>query len=385
MPARRTSPRRSATRPSLVPGAPGRPWTNEAGEPVGGSGLATAAPWLALLALVLAAATIGFLLIRGGDDLGACRTAAWSAIPDAHDLPDEWHLGSTDLNANGITVSVMKADPGDGTSPPVVVASVTCYGSNAANAVSAARDAAKAVGSDVGNRPGGVDAIDIHSSSTGSTTSMFRTGSLVAQIADSGEASSTDLDKIATSVARAMGDEHAAGTSAKIPDSGATGSDEPTDSGDLESTPPFAPELEAALPRSIADPGPDASPGATVALGVISASASDAMQDATDPGSRSLVGWLTSVGKTTDDLEYAASGDESGTLDLAIRGFRLPGVDGAKLRDAIVERYLSSTAPGVTTKEAKISGKTVTTIDYGDGQALEYVYRAGDVVINVET
>src|SRR6476619_5994830 len=128
MPARRTSPRRSATRPTVPVERSTLAWTDDYDEGDPGI-LATAAPWLALIALVLAAATLGWLLLRGSGsgDLTACRTSAWKAIPAANALPQGWTLGSTDLNANGITVSVVGASADETTNPPVVYASVTCY------------------------------------------------------------------------------------------------------------------------------------------------------------------------------------------------------------------------------------------------------------------
>ena len=77
--------------------------------------------------------------------------------------------------------------------------------------------------------------------------------------------------------------------------------------------------------------------------------------------------------------------DESGTTTVAIRGFRLPGVDAAKLRAAIVETWLSSKAEGVKTDQVTVAGKTVTKIDYGDESALEYVYQMGDISIVIES
>jgi hypothetical protein len=393
MPVRRTSPRRTATRPSTVFDAPSSDLIDDGNGGPGGV-LAGAGPWLSVLALVLAVGTIGYLLVnRGGlggataGDLTACRTAAWKAIPDEGALPEGWTLGSTDLNANGITVSILASDAGgDGsTSPPVVYASVTCYGEGAPAALDANRSAAKAAGSTVTDRKGGSDAFDVANPSTGSTTTIFRVGALVAQIADAGDATRSELDTITAAMARAMGDETAAGTSPNGPDAGPPGSDEPTGSGEppAESSGPFAPELEAMLPRTIGDTTPGASPGATVTLTIDSASATDVFGQ--DPSSRALAARIRSLGKTLDDLQVAQAFDETGAVDVAILGFRLPGADGAKLRAAILETWLSSTAEGVKTTTPTLGGKQVTKVDYGDGSAFEYVYAKGDVVIDIET
>jgi hypothetical protein len=386
MPSRRTSPRRLATRPT-VPVEPSLPgWTDD--DERGPGALATAAPWLAVLALILAAGTIGYLLIRGdagGGDLTACRTAAWQAIPDKTKLPTGWKLDSTDLNANGITVSFTGTSADATTNPPVVYASITCYGNAAETALQANRDAATAARSTIVERTGASDAFDVTNASTGSTTTVFRVGSLVAQVADSGDATRADLDAISAQVAAAMGDRNAAGASGNGPDAGSGSSLEPQSSdGAGESSAPFAPELEAVLPRSIVNPTPGAASGSTIALTVDSASASDVFAQASDPGTRALSARIRTLGKSLDDLQYAEAFDESGTVNVAIRGFRLPGVDPAKLHAAIVETWLSSTAAGVKTAHVTIAGKAVTRIDYGDGSALEYVVQVGDVVIDVE-
>jgi hypothetical protein len=390
MPPRRTSPRRSATRPTapLDRGAFG--WTDDDDEGDQPSALTAAGPWLAILALVVAAATLGYLLIRGGtsggDDLTACRTAAWQAVPAKGKLPTGWKLDSTDLNANGITVSIVGTATDESTSPPVVYASVTCYGTAAEAALAANRDAADAAKSTVEDRSGGSDAFDVTNPTSGSKTTVFRVGELVAQVAQAGDASRADLDAISAQVAAAMGDRTAAGTGADGPATGATGSDDPGSSdAPAESTAPFAPELEAALPKSIANPTPGAASAARITLTVDSASAAEVFAQASDPATRALSARIRSLGKTLADLQYAEAFDESGTITVAIRGFRLPGVDATKVRAAIVETWLSSKAEGVKTDEVTIAGKTVTRIDYGDESALEYVYRSGDIIVVIES
>jgi hypothetical protein len=137
------------------------------------------------------------------------------------------------------------------------------------------------------------------------------------------------------------------------------------------------------LPATIKDPTPGASPGATIALTIDSASASDVFGQ--DPSSRALAARIRSLGKTLDDLQVAQAFDETGAVDIAILAFRLPGADSAKLRAAILETWLSSSAQGVKTTTPTLGGKAVTKIDYGDGSAFEYVWSKGDVVIDIET
>src|SRR5258706_2278420 len=159
MPTRRTSPRRSATRPSGVPQRTSEPAFGEIIDEPGSGGLTGAAPWLALLAVVLAAAALGFVVLRGSGDLTACRTAAWSAIPDEANLPPDWKLGSTDLNANGMTISILGPVPADSsTNQPVIYASVTCYRDAAAARLAQNRKASVAAGANVTNRSADRDA-----------------------------------------------------------------------------------------------------------------------------------------------------------------------------------------------------------------------------------
>lgn len=388
MPTRRTSPRRTATRPSgLVDRPIGATHDDEVDEPGAGL-LADAAPWLALLAIVLAAAALGYVVFgRGGGDLTACRTEAWSAIPKEADLPDGWDLGSTDLNANGMTISLLgPAQPDDTTNRPVVYASVTCYGDAAAAALEQHRAAANDAGATVTSRSANGDAYDVDNGA-GSRTTLFRVGDLVGQIADGGTASAADLAAITAAVATAMGDRTAAGVAVPGPTDDAGASLEPLGSDDVgavePSGSPFAPELEALLPRSIPDSTSTASPPVPISLSVVSGSASDAFGD--DPSSRAFAARIRALGSTFDQLQVAQAFDESGTIDLLINAFRLPNADPAKLRAVILETWLSSDAEGVMTTTVTLGGKNLTKVDYGDGQTIEYVYAVEDAVVVIDT
>ena len=389
MPTRRTSPRRTATRPSsLHDRPPGLLRDDDLDEPR--SVLETATPWLALLAVVLSAGALGYVVFgRSGADLTACRTAAWSAIPSRDDLPRDWNLGSTDLNANGMTISILGPAPADGsTSQAVVYASITCYGDVAATALDENRKAAEAAGSTVTPRTASGQAYDVDNPLTGSVTTLFRVGGLVGQVADSGTASPSELAAITAAVAAAMGDEKAAGNA------GAAATDDPSasggpigsdDVGGVEpSASPFAPELEALLPASVRDTTSTASPPPSIPLTVISASASEVFGE--DPSSRALAARIRSLGATFDQLQVAQAYDESGTIeDISIIAFRLPKADIAKLRAAILETFLSAGADGVTTSTVTLAGKTLTKVDYGDDRTNEYVYTVDDAVIVIDT
>jgi hypothetical protein len=389
MPTRRTSPRRGVTRPNgMYEGTP-EPTFGEVDDP-GPGWLAGVAPWLAVLAVVLAAGAIGFVLLSrsSGDDLTACRTSAWTSIPNAKDLPVNWNLGSTDLNANGMTISILGEAPADSSSnQPVVYASVTCYGGAAATALSENRKASGAAGATVRDRTSNGEAYDVDNPTTGSVTTLFRVNGLVGQIADGGTASAEDLAVITTAVAKAMGNETAAGSA---PDVSSTddpnASDEPLGSDDVgagePSGSPFAPDLEALLPKSVNDTSSTASPG-PVPLTVQSASATDVFSD--DPSSRALAARIRALGATLDQLQIAQAYDDTGAIDLSIIAFRLPKADLAKLRAAIIETWLSAGADGVKSTTVTLGGKSLTKVDYGDASTIEYVYAKDDYVIVIDT
>lgn len=377
MPTRRTSPRRSITRPTVLAGRSAAVDGDfEDDDPRGGP--SSVAPWLALLALVLAAAALGWTVLGragGGGDLTACRSAAWAAVPQRNALPTDWRLNSSDLNANGITISLAGPAAADGsTGEPVVYASVTCYGEGAPTAMREHRAAAKAAGATIVERSAAADAYDVDNPSTGSITTLIRVGGLVGQVAGDGTAAPADLDTITRAIAAAMGDPTAAGAPGTAP-SRAPGpsdalvvppSDEPIASA-------FAPELEAAIPKSVGD----------VPLTVQSASADTIFRD--DPGSRALGAEIRSLGATLADLQLAEAYDESGTIDLSIIAFRLPKVEVAKLRAAILETWLSAKAAGVTVKTVTLGGKELTKVDYGDDGSPAYVYARADYVVVITT
>ena len=376
MPARRTSPRRSATRPTVPVG----PYEAD-DEDEGHGWLTAAAPWLALGAAVVAIAALAVTLLGrgGGSDLDACRRAAWAAIPATGDLPTGWTLSTTDLNANGMTVSILGEPSADGTtSQPVVYASVTCYGDVAATAMSQYRVAAKEAGATVTDRGLGGDAYDVDNPSTGSITTLFRVGGLIGQVADAGSAGPTELAAITSAVASAMGDRAAAGVSGgQAEASGAVGSGEPSaepdssDPGPSES--PAAPELERHLPTEA---------GGTT-LTIQSATAADGL--GSDPTSRAFAAVIPTLGGKLSDLEIAQAYDEQQAIDLNIFAFRLPDADGTKLKAAVIDTWLSAGAAGVKKSDVTLAGKAFTKIDYGDAGAIDYVFSGTDYVIVVET
>ncbi|HEX2756521.1 MAG TPA: hypothetical protein VHM48_13725 [Candidatus Limnocylindrales bacterium] len=389
MPTRRTSPRRTATRPGgLYERTPEPPFDDADDAPDAGF-LQIAAPWLALLAIVLAAGAVGYVVFgRSSDgDLTACRSAAWGSIPDTKLLPTGWSIGSTDLSANGMTISLLGATAPDATDQPVVVVSVTCYGGAAETALDANRDAAAAARATVAPRTAAGDAYDVDNPATGGTTTFFRVGGLVAQVADSGTVAQADREAITAAFANAMGDRNAAGIGAARPTDGATASEEPLGSDDPgavdPSSSPFAADLEALLPKSIMDNTSTASPPPAIPLTTQSASATDVFGG--DPNARALAARIRALGATLDQLQIAQAFDDTGAFDISIIAFRLPKADLAKLRAAVIDTWLSARAEGVKTTTITLGGKSVTKVDYGDGSTIEYVYAKADYVIVIDT
>lgn len=346
-----------------------------------------ATPLLAILALVVAAGALGFAILTrpSGGDPGSCKKAAWSAVPDAKLLPTDWTLGSTDLSANGLTISILGPAPADSsTNQPVVVASVTCYGDVAATALDTNRTAAEAVSATVTDRSGAVEAYDVSNPNTGATTTFFRLGGLVGQVAESGGVAAADREKITVAIATAMGDRTAAGQGDLAAGDGSSGP--PAASGSDAASPsasPFAPDLEALLPRSItASSSATASPG-PITLTTQSSSATDLFGQ--DPSSRAFAARIRAIGGTFDQLQVAQAYDDTGAIDLSVIAFRLPNADLAKFKAAIIETWLAAGAAGVKTSAVTLGGKAMTKVDYGDGSTIEYVYAKADYVMVIDT
>lgn len=381
MPSRRTAPRRPSTRPTDA--AIGTVYEEEDEEP---SRLAAIAPYLAIGGVILAAVALVVAVTGRAPDVTACRTAAWSAVPAVRSLPSGWTITSTDLNANGITTSIVgpTADDGSG-NQPVVYASVTCYGDGAATALARSRDAADTAGAKTANRDGlGDEAYTTDDSATGTSSTFFRVGGLVSQIAAAGTIASADLDRITTAVLASMGGQAVAGgptsaASSAPSDSGLQASASPSEaasegpSASPSASISLAPELEAHFPTKVND----------TTLTIQSLTGSDIL--GTDPNSRALTAAVRSLGKESTDLQVVQAWDDTQATDLFLFGFRLEGITGAKLEAVILDTWLSADAAGVTKTQVTLGGKTLTRVDFGDEGTVDYVYRGSDYVLVIDT
>ena len=81
----------------------------------------------------------------------------------------------------------------------------------------------------------------------------------------------------------------------------------------------------------------------------------------------------------------AESYDATGTVAVTIIGFRLTGIQGVPLRQAIIASWMAAAGSGITTTPASVGGKAVIKVDYGDGGPLDYVYVHGATVLDVST
>jgi hypothetical protein len=140
-----------------------------------------------------------------------------------------------------------------------------------------------------------------------------------------------------------------------------------------ESVVPASSVLEARMPATVN--------GVTLTV----QSAVDATSLSSGPDGRALNAAVVHLGKLASDLEIAIAYDESGSIDLTILGFRVDGITGADMREAVLTAWLSAGTPGVTTATLGWSGTAVTKVSYGDDGADEFVLIVNDSVFVLET
>ncbi len=158
-----------------------------------------------------------------------------------------------------------------------------------------------------------------------------------------------------------------------VPESAsASASEAPSESASPSETPPAA-VLKAEMPSSVDG------------TSLTTESAVDTASLGNSPSVRALGAALTSLGKKPADLEIAYTYDPSGSLSLTIVGFRLPGVDPAKLRPLVLDAWLSSRTVGVTTSNVVLSGTPSTKVSYADSGPSEYLFVHKDSVFVIET
>lgn len=355
------------------------------GQPAPASSTAGWVVLLSVLAIVASVVAVGFILLRGLSPSGdACRTLAWDALPDGTGLPDGWTVAGGSFYADGAGTTLHGPAPSDGSSGPATLyLQVTCYGPDSHSAMTHAHQSALATGSsDVPLIDLGDESFSTADPTNGSTSVFIRKGGLVATLVAPTSLDPTDIEQAAQAVETGLKQASTTGvrpsptirTPVPIP-SGSVGSPAASASDEPLPTPVHAvPDLEAMMPKAV---------GSTKltsqsTLGTAGLGTDPAIQDA-------LTAFLAKLGKVPADLQAAEAYDDSGTTDLGVFAYRVAGVKGSVLAQAVVDSYLKAGPAGVTTATATIGGKQVTHVIYGAGGIDDYVYAKGDVVFDVAT
>ena len=149
---------------------------------------------------------------------------------------------------------------------------------------------------------------------------------------------------------------------------------EPTDG---ETVPPVAdthdaPELEALLPTELDG----------ITLQVQSWTGDTILTD--DAWSTSVTGFLTSSGKTQEDLRVAQAFDPTQALDGSVGVYHVDGLAPTKIHDALIAAWKVD-FPDMAVTTVTLAGKEVTKCDFGEDTIDSYLYVRDDVVFDIET
>ena len=343
--------------------------------------------WVVLLSVVaigLSIAALGFTLLRGaGANDNTCRSQAWDALPDGTGLPDGWTVAAGNFYVDGAGTSLVGPTPSDGSAPTTLYLQVTCYGADSHLALTRSHGSAIAAGgTDVPLINLGDESFATEDPTKASTTVYIRLGGLLAVLVAPSALDPGELEQAARAVDAALS---LAGSAAARPSptirpispsaSAGAGSPSPSITAGPSPTPAHVvPDLEKALPATVG----------TVTLTTQSILGTTGLSGP-DPSSKKLLASIQALGKTAADFQIAAGYDESGTTDLQLFAFRMAGIKGTVLGQAIVDSYQAAGASAVTATKVKISGKDVTHVSYGTTEADDYVYVHGDIAYDVGT
>jgi hypothetical protein len=152
---------------------------------------------------------------------------------------------------------------------------------------------------------------------------------------------------------------------------------DPDDIADEESAPPVAdthdaPDLEATLPTTVA--GTD--------LQLQSVTGSGLLTD--DEWSTTVTTFLTSVGKAAADLQFAQAYDPTQSIDGSFEVYRVKGVDGAKLRDALIEAWKGD-FPDLKLTDVTVGGQKMIKGQFDSETPASYLYVRGENVYDIWT
>jgi hypothetical protein len=144
------------------------------------------------------------------------------------------------------------------------------------------------------------------------------------------------------------------------------------------STPPDVPshdvpDLEAFLPSTVKG----------AALDAQSVTGDDGLLGG-DAWSTAMTTFLTAKSKTATDLQYAFASDPTSAVDISVGVYRVAGVDGPALRDALVQGW-KALAPDVKISNVTLDGKDVVKGDDGTDYPFSYLYVRGGLVYELYT
>jgi hypothetical protein len=134
------------------------------------------------------------------------------------------------------------------------------------------------------------------------------------------------------------------------------------------------PDLEPYLPTTVN--------GTT--LDVQSVTGDDGLMSAGDEWSAAMQTFLTAQSKQTSDLDYAFAADPAGNVDISIGVYRVNGVQGQALHDALVQGW-KGLSPTVKVSEITLGDKKVTKGDDGTDSPFSYLYVRDNLVYEIYT
>lgn len=348
--------------------------------PVERSRLAVAALVVAVLGLALGGAALALVVLRATPS-DACRQAAWASLPSPGSLPPGWSMSGSGIyiDSVGTTLSGPLPSASDDVAPAIFV-SVGCYGSDAHDGLLRSHVLSLSEGAiDVPFAAVGQESFATRNDAAGQSTVFFREGSLVATLAAAGSIPATDLEAAARAFDAAM--VASASGSATVPTVPPDASPTP-----LTSAAPSAPasdeaashadpELEAMLPAEVGDTALDRE--SYVAKTVLG----------TDRASKGLTDAIKALGATTADLRIAEAIDRTNGSNWYVDAFRLPGLSGSKLANAVIDGWIGRGPSGATNTDRTIGGKKVVHVAAASGSdgLSDFVYVHDDVVFDIAT